>query len=417
MRHVLTCGLRVRLLAVLALGSGCGDGADGPLAAGNAAECKSVAPPSGPTVPDACSAPDQDGMRVCGELSCDYCSGKRWFSCWLPADVPTADPAPATTCPLNGVAQAVSPYLCGQLAAVQGPVDHEGYCCYLLTAERPPSGRPFVVSGEHRVAALRRSDEWMSSFDGAAEELDSITARSLATAWLDDAQLEHASIASFARLTLELLAHGAPPSLVTASQEASLDEIRHAEACFALGSRFAGASFGPGPLDLGGAELERDLVRLAVATFEEGCVGETVAALAAGEACHLASDPSVVQVLAGIAADEARHAELGWRIVAWAIERGGDAVARAVRRSFEQLVARLGTVEAPELDDAIDRAALRRFGRLTPAELSELRMQCFTQVIAPCFEALEKRSAKRSAESVACRVAPATSPTIERSSS
>jgi hypothetical protein len=50
-------------------------------------------------------------------------------------------------------------------------------------------------------------------------------------------------------------------------------------------------------------------------------VGETVAAAEAAEACEHARDSGVRQILATIAADERRHAELAWRFVGWAIRK------------------------------------------------------------------------------------------------
>jgi hypothetical protein len=152
----------------------------------------------------------------------------------------------------------------------------------------------------------------------------------LAEAWSSDARMEHASIASFARATLELLAVGAPPALVSATQQASLDEVEHARLCFALASRYAGRELGPGPLAVVGPR-SADLVRLACDVFVEGCVGETIAALAAVRAGRGCEDEVVREVLAKIADDEARHAAVAWATLGWACERGGEAVREAVR--------------------------------------------------------------------------------------
>jgi hypothetical protein len=46
--------------------------------------------------------------------------------------------------------------------------------------------------------------------------------------------MEHASVAAFARFTLDLLALGAPADLVQSAQQALGDEIAHAELCFGL---------------------------------------------------------------------------------------------------------------------------------------------------------------------------------------
>ncbi len=76
--------------------------------------------------------------------------------------------------------------------------------------------------------------------------------------------------------------------------------------------------------------MDASLARLAVSTLKEGCIGETVAAVIAAEQLARATDPAVRAALAGIAADEARHAELAWRTVAWAMDTGGPAVREAV---------------------------------------------------------------------------------------
>lgn len=152
----------------------------------------------------------------------------------------------------------------------------------------------------------------------------------LARRWADDALDEHASIASFARFSLQLLAVGAPPDLVAGSHAAALDEIGHARCSFAVASRYAGEPFGPGPLD--GATSERHQVsldELVRATTREGCVGETTAAaIAAAERDACTIEP-VRELLAIIARDEARHAALAWRFVRWAIATGGEPIERA----------------------------------------------------------------------------------------
>ncbi|MFZ5897429.1 MAG: hypothetical protein ACOY0T_40625 [Myxococcota bacterium] len=69
----------------------------------------------------------------------------------------------------------------------------------------------------------------------------------LSDEWARAACFEHASIASFNRFSLELLALGAPGDLVERANRAALDEVRHARLCFALASVYAGDDFGPGP--------------------------------------------------------------------------------------------------------------------------------------------------------------------------
>lgn len=52
--------------------------------------------------------------------------------------------------------------------------------------------------------------------------------------------MEHASVAAFARFTLQLLAMGAPAELVQASVGAAADELDHARLRFGIADRFDG---------------------------------------------------------------------------------------------------------------------------------------------------------------------------------
>ena len=56
--------------------------------------------------------------------------------------------------------------------------------------------------------------------------LDEETRLALGAWWAEIAALEHASVASFARFTLQLLSLGAPPELLADVGQASADEIR-----------------------------------------------------------------------------------------------------------------------------------------------------------------------------------------------
>jgi len=189
------------------------------------------------------------------------------------------------------------------------------------------------VNGAPAVAALKRS-RW--DREACTPDMNGLTSRErqlLAEKWAEDGLYEHASIASFARFTLELLQFGAPPELVLDALRAQSDELRHAEMCFALASTY-GDDVGPGALAVDG-ELHDELASFAAATAAEGCVGETLSALLVGEQLAHATDPAVREALAPIAEDEARHAELAWRTVKWALDIGGAPVRQAVARVFE----------------------------------------------------------------------------------
>ena len=59
----------------------------------------------------------------------------------------------------------------------------------------------------------------------------------LAMHWEAAATAEHASVAAFARHSMQLMALAAPMQLIRDAHEAALDEIRHARLSFALASR------------------------------------------------------------------------------------------------------------------------------------------------------------------------------------
>jgi hypothetical protein len=201
------------------------------------------------------------------------------------------------------------------LSGPQTPTTNNGECCYQVEVEPcGVPGRPYLVEDRAQVAPLQRAAGTRGWTEGSPPHLDGLTAperASLAEAWAADALLEHASVASFARFSLALLAAGAPAHLVELAHQAALDEIRHARLCFALAAAYAGADLAPGTFPLGGdVRVEATLEAIAVSTVHEGCIGETVAAVIAAEQLARATDPAVRAALAVIVADEARHSEL-----------------------------------------------------------------------------------------------------------
>jgi hypothetical protein len=213
-------------------------------------------------------------------------------------------------------------------------------------------------------------------------DLNEVTQKALTDAWCTDAQMEHASVASFARFTLELLALGAPADIVSASQSASLDEVEHARLCFALASRFSGQSIGPGQLDMTGVLRGTSLAECAGWTVIEGCIGETIAALTARAQIDVAKDDQVRQALLRIAEDEERHAALAWRFVAWAIAVGGAPVRAAVEQAFGEGMRQIRAYRNADVP-GIEKNAWHHFGRLTGAEMDRVALQAVEEAILP----------------------------------
>jgi len=160
--------------------------------------------------------------------------------------------------------------------------------------------------------------------------------------WTQRALGEHASIASFSAFSIALLTNRAPDHLVRDALLAGLDELRHARVSFEIASLLAGQDVGPGPLPPSKHHFEHDVTALALAVAREGCVDETLSALAAArEADDLTEllertegrvhgfegtkydgvDGRLVErirdELRTIALEESGHSALAWRTLEW----------------------------------------------------------------------------------------------------
>jgi hypothetical protein len=277
---------------------------------------------------------------------------------------------------------------CTQLSDCCYPACVNGYC-----APQPPPSvrRPFLVGSSLRRADAAPRVDWVHNGVPApfSPDLDERTRDALARSFLYDACEEYASIAAFARFTMHLVSVGAPPDMIAESQRASLDEIKHARACFALAQRYGGGTMGPGSLSLEDAMPEVSLAEIAALTAEEGCVGETLGVLLAEQQLANATDPFVRAILvdARIVEDEARHAELAWRFVAWAIARGGEPVRRAVRAAIQRAAAETLAVPIHSYD-GVDADVWRAHGRFTCADAHAVVVRGLRDIVEPCAAGL-----------------------------
>jgi hypothetical protein len=208
------------------------------------------------------------------------------------------------------------------------------WCIYPITVIPPEDecdyGRPLMIQGAPHLAPLVRREGWTAGRTTTPADPEG------AATWARIGLAEHASVASFHRFALELMALGAPESLVRLAHEAATDELRHARLAFGIASDLAQVELGPGPLSLEGLTLDTDLVAFARATAREGCIAETLSALQMAEARDRASDPRQRAVLEGIARDEAKHAALAWRALRWALDQGGEEVRLALVEVFSR---------------------------------------------------------------------------------
>ncbi|MEM6293821.1 MAG: hypothetical protein AAGA54_21275 [Myxococcota bacterium] len=259
-------------------------------------------------------------------------------------------------------------------------------CCYSYT-EPCPGGRALLDEARRPVTAPMASGQSWSvettPLGGPAQ------ARALAAqAWLEDAATEHASVASFGRVALELMSLAGPPELIAGAHRAALDELEHTRICLGLARACGAKPVEPGALRAV-PQREADLARFAADTFIEGCVGETVAALMVTRAARDA-DPSIRAPLERIADDETQHAALAWRMVAWAVKRGGAPVLDAV-----EAAARGARRDVPSSLPAKDgQPALRRLGRLDAHGLAVARRDAWRDLIDPMLASLAQRGRK-----------------------
>jgi hypothetical protein len=200
-----------------------------------------------------------------------------------------------------------------------------------------PHGRRLRSPNGAALAATTGDGSWQGEPSPDLAALTPSERRLLAQAWLADARAEHASVAAFARLTLELMTLGAPPALLADLQRAALDEIEHAKLCFGLASRYAGAPLSPGALPEATQPWQPPTYeRIACEAFEDGCLGEGLAVARARAALSLTSDRAVRRVLEAIVRDESRHQRLAWRILDFCLERGGAEVAATLGAVLER---------------------------------------------------------------------------------
>jgi hypothetical protein len=319
--------------------------------------------PVGQCVPATCRSDADCGADLkCGQWETQFiCSTDVSYTCQSQAD----------TC--NTGADCNEREYCSGEGGVRSCVPNRALAC----------GRPFLVSGEARTATLQQTQDWISPISSSSPgALPAAERLLIGEHWARAALMEHASIAAFARFTLQLLHLGAPRELIEQSQRAMLDETEHAKRCFELASRYLGTAQGPTALPMDDALSQNDLESVTLMAFIEGCLGETVATLEARAALEQASDPLVRSALERIAEDEQRHAELAWRFVRWALSSNAGLA--------DPLMAELSRLER-ELDESLPlqgEDGVAAHGVLSVCDRAQVRRSALLEVVLPCGRAL-----------------------------
>ncbi|PRQ05586.1 hypothetical protein [Enhygromyxa salina] len=279
----------------------------------------------------------------------------------------------------------------------------DGACCYVVVGDCAV-GRPFMVDGVARLAAVERGRGWalaaqripslipsltpslISSLISSMVGLDAADRAALAQLWSRAGQAEHASVASFARFSLQLAALGAPARLLAASGQAASDELRHALICFELASAYAGAALQPGALDVRASLPALDPVAIAVSVASEGCVAETVSAALLTHARDRCQVPAVREQLTRMIAEERRHVVLAWEALAWMLDRGDARMRAAVANVFARPERHVGIGATSSLPHDPSRVAAH--GYLAANERRELASAALTELVRPCAAVL-----------------------------
>jgi hypothetical protein len=199
--------------------------------------------------------------------------------------------------------------------------------------------RTVLQKGDPNCAVGRRPDGLHAA---GGVDCDNALGRHFAQA----AHLEAASIHAFLRLHEELALHGADESLRHAALASATDEVMHTDVSTRLARRFGAA---PPPPQVETRPL-RPLFEVALENVVEGCTRETYGALVAHYQALHARDTQVRGVMARIAEDETRHAELSWAIDDWAHERLSDAERATLREARRRAVETLRAELAQPLD-------------------------------------------------------------------
>lgn len=175
------------------------------------------------------------------------------------------------------------------------------------------------------------------------------------------AYAEEAAVHAFATLAEELAAHGAPSDLIADLDRARQDEIRHTRMATKLAR-----SWGRDPVrpTVTRAPRLRSLEEVALENAVEGCVRETYGAVLGVHQGATAAKASVRTVMARVAEDELRHADVSWRLAEWLdaqldedararVREARDEAIVALRRQLQQDVVFGANVGLPDAETAL----------------------------------------------------------------
>jgi hypothetical protein len=258
-------------------------------------------------------------------------------------------------------------------------------CCYVIDDFEfwdIAVGRPFTVDGQARLAPTSEANGWSQTSEWMATGMTESQRDRLVAHWTETAQFEHASVASFARFTMQLMAVGAPADLIAESTRAQADEIRHARVCLGIASTLADETIGLGALNIDASlDSAGSVASILVDTIKEACVNETISAAICQASGEAATDAFIADALLSIAEDEQRHSTLAWRTVRWLLAEHPE-LADLARATFDEAMAQPWGSSTEATGD------LTPWGVLSRAQEQAVANRVMRRVVKPCADAL-----------------------------
>lgn len=203
--------------------------------------------------------------------------------------------------------------------------------------------------------------------------------------WARVAMMEHASVASFSRFSLELMSVGAPPELLALAHQAALDEVRHTQISLDIANQFSSTTFTPGPFPISSKAADfafGDMEKIASAAALEACIEETLSAVVVLYQAEHMGDANHKTALRAVALDEASHAAFAWRAVQW-MASTSRAVHAAVSAVFSERAKQHEV--APEIASV---PSLEHLGLLDEGTMAKIQHNAWHQVVVPAAVSL-----------------------------
>jgi len=259
-------------------------------------------------------------------------------------------------------------------------------------------GRPFIVDGKSRTTISIEIDNELDSTPWTPSEVrnastnDSV-GKEIGRRWLEQAEGEHASVASFARHTLQLMSIAAPSKILVSSQKAAVDEVNHSKICYGLASSILGYNYEAGPLDIEHSLEKLDLKEVVNSLIKEGCIEETISSVEARLGSYTSKEPVFQTALTQIASEETNHAQLAWDTINWIKKRFPEIsgfVEEAFRYHVENnlpVVVENGEFfkESTVCQEFNVDEVLKNYGIVVDGDKEKIRRATMTSIVEPVY--------------------------------